>query len=129
MSNTNSSPNKYVVINRHLAYYRNAIVANPFEATKAYLIAHAEGKLSKYLPHSVSVLLWPDDDSDGHPDAFNLYRWYMGLSGHSREAIEPLDLSKPYDADLIARLDAQKKKPQQKTIEVDAVAIVEAEND
>lgn len=123
------------VINKHLAKHGNAIIPNPFEATKAYLIAHAENKLTKHLPHSVSVLIYPYDSPEDI--GYNLHKWYQALMSYGlidysknpklfRELVENIDLSKPFDPVVAESISSKfKAEPKKLTFELDAVAIEE----
>ena len=134
---------KIQVINKNLmAVTRGgsttSIEPNVFEAVKHYLIADAEGKLSKFLPSVVSVL--PFGLEDSYPD---LFRWYYSLSKDNspvevdfaqdgaryRSAVEALDLSKPYNEKVAKDIREQFRRGAKKpaVIEIDAAQIEQGE--
>lgn len=120
----------------------DGICPNYFESVKSFLIANAEGKLTKYLPYAVSVLPYIDTPYHTECALVNLYDWYMALSSDNpssgprvdfgqnpklyRELIEPIQLYTPVKEDVVKSIRNQfivggKKN----TVEVDAVAIEE----
>lgn len=130
---------KVTIINKNLIHYNGAVMANPFEATKAFLIAHAECKLGKFLPYSVGVTSLPDHDPEYCSEGWNLGRWYISLSSDNppgpvqftrdpalfRKLVEPLDLSKPVDDGVVEEIRAQFVGAAPAKAEVDAAEIEE----
>lgn len=126
----------YKAINRNLAVMRLNIgdtfrlIPNPWEFTKAYIIADAESKWDQYLPLTIGNSIETES-----PQGRDLELWRIWLTGGQfrtnpslfRQLVEPLDLSKPFDEKL-AREISEKFKPKSKEkITIDAAEIEQGE--
>lgn len=107
---------KIKVLNKHLAliYYGSDcpfVEDNPFETAKQELLLEASGRKLPLPRMRYRVDCYEDD----HPD---FVQWYCALSNPNppsdidfkqdpelyRSIVEPLDLSKPYDENVIKKL-------------------------
>ena len=128
------------VINSKLAYMDGGIESNPYETTRAYLLAYAQGKLLQHLPYAVRVFPYMSAiDPEEQPNRYNLECWYdvwsIAAKGCRdidtyRDEILQFDFTQKYDND-IAKIIIKKYEstPKKSEIEVDAVEIAEAENE
>ena len=117
--------NKYLALETSMREGVGAVgaprmVANPYELVKQERMLEASGR-SLPLPRFGVDTYWLKMESE------DLEWWSRGVRGLSREQIEPLDFSKPYDDELIKKLHCEAPKSKKEKIEINSDDLLNAE--